>query len=69
MSNLGNEDQTGRGVWHTWGKIDVGAHNIDLIPSGFKQTETFDSVSIWNKVFNKLDNLLFFQTVGAAENN
>ena len=69
MSNLGNEDQTGRGVWHTWGKIDVRAYNIDLIPSGFKQTETFDSVSVRNKVFDKLDNLLFFQTVGAAENN
>ena len=69
MSNLGNEDQTGRGVRHTWGKIDVGAHNINLIPSGFKQTETFDSVSVWNKVFDKLDNLLFFQTVGAAEND
>ena len=46
-----------------------GAHNINLIPSGFKQTETFDSVSVWNKVFDKLDNLLFFQTVGAAEND
>ena len=69
MSNFGNEDQTGRGVWHTWGKIDVGAYNINLIPSGFKQTETFDSVSVWNKVFNKLDHLLFFQTVGTAENN
>ena len=69
MSNLGNEDQTGRGVWHTWGKIDVGAYNINLIPSGFKQTETFDSVSVWNKVFDKLDNLLFFETVGTAEND
>ena len=69
MSNLGNEDQTGRGVRHTWGKIDVGAYNINLIPSGFKQTETFDSVSVWNKVFDKLDHLLFFQTVGAAEND
>ena len=69
MSNLGNEDQTGRGVRHTWGKIDVGAYNINLIPSGFKQTETFDSVSVRNKVFNKLDHLLFFQTVGAAEHN
>lgn len=69
VTNLGNEDQTGRGMWHTAGTADPAADDINLIPSILEQAEALDAVGFGYKLLDEGNHLFPWKAMDAVEHN